>query len=126
VIVIPGATWFIMNSLRKATETVIDPEKQITIRIENLVKIYDWGSRFAREWNGNRRIREREGTIKSYRSVKDFDLFIWQVPLLGFMAYFTFFYLKNSLYSLIFAVLIFLMVLAMWGPISEYLDYKAE
>jgi len=126
VIVIPGATWFIMNSLRKATETVIDPEKQITIRIENLVKIYDWGSRFAREWNGNRRIRERAGTLKYYRSIKDFDLFIWQLPLLAFMAYFTFFYLQSGLYSLIFAVLIFLMILAMWKPVAEYLNFRAE
>jgi len=125
VIVIPGATWFIMNSLRKATETVIDPDKQITIRIENLVKIYDWGSRFAREWNGNRRIRERAGTLKYYRSIKDFDLFIWQIPLLSFMVYFTFFYLQSSLYALIFALLIFLMVLAMWQPISEYLHFRA-
>ncbi len=126
VIVIPGATWFIMNSLRKATETVIDPEQQITIRIENLVKIYDWGSRFAREWNGNRRIRERTGTQKYFRRLTDFDLFIWQLPLLGFLSYFTFFYLQNTFYSLIFAVLIFLMVLSMWGPVAEYLNYRAE
>jgi ABC-type multidrug transport system ATPase subunit len=126
VIVIPGATWFIMNSLRKATETVIDPEKQIVIKIENLVKIYDWGSRFAREWNGNRRIRERTGTQKYFRSFKDFDLFIWQLPLLGFMTYFTFFYLQNSFYSLVFALLIFLMTLSMWGPVAEYLNYRAE
>jgi len=126
VIVVPGATWFIMNSLRKATETVIDPDKQITIKIENLVKIYDWGSRFAREWNGNRRIRERAGTQKYFRSIKDFDLFIWQIPLLGFMGYFTFFYLQSSLYSLIMAILIFLMVLGMWQPISEYLHFRAE
>ncbi len=126
VIVIPGGTWFIMNSLRKATETVIDPDKPITIRIENLVKIYDWGSRFAREWNGNRRIRERTGTEKYYRRLRDFDLFIWQLPLMGFMIYFAFIYLQNSLYSLIFSLFIFLMALAMWGPVSEYLNFRDE
>jgi multidrug efflux pump subunit AcrB/ABC-type multidrug transport system ATPase subunit len=126
VIVIPGTTWFIMNSLRKATETVIDPDKQITIKIENLVKIYDWGSRFAREWKGNRNIRERAGQLKYYRTIRDFDLYIWQLPLLGFMVYFTFFYLVNSLYSLIFALFSYLMVLAMWGPVAEYLNYRAE
>jgi multidrug efflux pump subunit AcrB/ABC-type multidrug transport system ATPase subunit len=126
VIVVPGATWFIMNSLRKAKETVIDPEKQITIKIENLVKIYDWGSRFAREWAGNRNIRERAGQLKYYRQLRDFDLFIWQLPLLGFLIYFTFIYLQNGLYSLVFSVLIYLMMLAMWSPVAEYLTYRAR
>ncbi|MCK9414577.1 MAG: efflux RND transporter permease subunit [Prolixibacteraceae bacterium] len=126
VIVIPGTTWFIMNSLRKATETVIDPDKQITIKIENLVKIYDWGSRFAREWKGNTNIRERAGQLKYYRSIRDFDLFIWQLPLLGFLGYFTFNYLRNGLYALFFALLIYFMALAMWQPVAEYLNYRAE
>ncbi len=126
VIVIPGTTWFIMNSLRKATETVIDPDKQITIKIENLVKIYDWGSRFAREWKGNTNIRERAGQLKYYRSIRDFDLFIWQLPLLGFLIYFTFNYLRNGLYALFFALLIYFMTLAMWQPVAEYLNYRAE
>jgi multidrug efflux pump subunit AcrB/ABC-type multidrug transport system ATPase subunit len=125
VIVIPGTTWFIMNSLRKATETVIDPDKQITIKIANLVKIYDWGSRFAREWKGNTNIRERAGQLKYYRSIRDFDLYIWQLPLLGFMVYFTFFYLINGAYTLLFALMIFLMSIAMWEPVAEYLKYRA-
>ncbi len=126
VIVIPGGIWFVINSLRKATETVIDPEKQITIRVQNLVKIYDWGGRFAREWKGNRNIRERAGQLKYYRSYKDFDLFIWQIPLLGFMFYFTFSYLQNGLYILITAILIYLMIMAMWEPIAEYLTFRSK
>ncbi|MCL4483988.1 MAG: efflux RND transporter permease subunit, partial [Bacteroidetes bacterium] len=126
VIVVPGGTWFIMNSLRKARETVIDPAQQITIKIANLVKIYDWGSRFAREWKGNRNIRERAGQLKYFRKINDFDLFIWQIPVLGFLFYFTFFYLQNGMYTLLFAVLIYLMMMGMWGPVSEYLIYRAE
>ncbi len=126
VIVVPGGTWFIMNSLRKAKETVIDPASQITIKIENLVKIYDWGSRFAREWKGNRNIRERAGQLKYYRKITDFDLFIWQIPLLGFMIYFTLVYLQNNLYALIFAIFSYLMILGMWGPIKEYLNYRSQ
>ena len=126
VIVVPGGTWFIMNSLRKARETVIDPGQQITIKIANLVKIYDWGSRFAREWKGNRNIRERAGQLKYFRKLKDFDLFIWQIPLLGFLLYFTFFYLQNGMYTIVFAVLIYLMMMGMWSPVAEYLIYKGE
>jgi len=87
VIVVPGATWFTMNSLRKAKETVIDSDQPIHITVQNLVKIYDWGSRFKREWIGNRNIRERAGQIKYYHHWKDFDDFVWELPVLGFMFY---------------------------------------
>ena len=126
VMVIPGSTWFMMNSLRKAKETVIDPSKPIHIKVQNLVKIYDWGSRFKREWIGNRTIRERAGHMKYYRSWRDFDDYVWEIPLLGFMIYFTLGYLQNGLYMFIFAHLIFFFALFLWNPISEYLEYKGE
>jgi multidrug efflux pump subunit AcrB/ABC-type multidrug transport system ATPase subunit len=126
VLFIPGATWFIMNSLRKAKETVIDPAVPIHITVQNLVKIYDWGSRFKREWLGNQNIRERAGQIKYYHNWKDFDDFIWELPLLGFMFYFEFGYLLNGLYMFIFAHLIFFFTLYLWNPIRQYLEYKGE
>ncbi len=126
VLVIPGSTWFIMNSLRKAKETVIDPSQPIHIKVQNLVKIYDWGSRFKREWAGNRNIRERAGQIKYYHHLKDFDDFVWELPVLGFLFYFTFGYLANGLYMFIMAHLIFFFSLYLWGPVMEYLEYKAK
>lgn len=124
VIFIPGSIWFVMNSLRKATETVVDPKQPIHISIQNLVKIYDWGSRFKREWNGNQNIRHRAGEVKYYHHLIDFDDFVWQIPLLAFIAYFTFGYLLNGLYMFIFAHLLFFMALGMWRPVKAYLDYK--
>ena len=126
VLVIPGSTWFIMNSLRKAKESVIDPNEPIHITVQNLVKIYDWGSRFKREWTGNRNIRERAGQIKYYRSWKDFDDFVWELPLLGFLFYFTFGYMKNGLYMFILAHVVFFFTLHLWSPISEYLKFKGD
>ena len=126
VLVVPGATWFIMNSLRKAKESVIDPAEPIHITVQNLVKIYDWGSRFQREWIGNRNIRERAGQIKYFRHWKDFDDFAWELPVLGFLLYFTFGYLKNGLYMFIMAHLIFFFSLYLWSPVREYLNYKGE
>lgn len=126
VIVVPGTTWFIMNSLRKAKETVIDSDQPIHITVQNLVKIYDWGSRFKREWIGNRNIRERAGQIKYYHHWKDFDDFVWELPVLGFMFYFTFGYLISGLYMLIVAIFIFFMCLHMWSPVRQYLEYKGE
>jgi multidrug efflux pump subunit AcrB/ABC-type multidrug transport system ATPase subunit len=126
VIVVPGATWFAMNSLRKAKETVISSDQPIHITVQNLVKIYDWGNRFKREWIGNTNIRERAGQIKYYHHWKDFDDFVWEIPVLGFMFYFAFGYLKNGLYMLIIANFIFFMCLYMWGPVRQYLEYKGE
>ena len=124
-LLIPGTTWFIMNSLRKAKETIIDPTKPIVIQVQNLVKIYDRGNRFVREWMGNRNIRERAGQLKYYRTWRDFDLFIWQLPLLAFVCYFAFVYLRNGLYIFIFSHFVFFMVLGMWNPVREMLYYKA-
>ena len=123
---IPGATWFINNSLRKAQETVIDPSQPIHITIQNLVKIYSWGSRFRREWTGNRNIRDRAGITKFHHRIVDFDDFLWQLPFLGYLSYFTFGYLKNGLYIFIFAHFIFFMAMAMWEPVTEYLNWKAN
>ena len=126
VLFIPGTTWFIMNSLRKAKDTVIDRTQPIHIKVQNLVKIYDWGSRFKREWIGNKNIRVRAGQVKYYNHWKDFDDFIWQIPLLGFLLYFTFGYLKNGLYMFIFAHLIFFFSLFLWSPVSQFLRHKGE
>ena len=126
VLVIPGSTWFIMNSLRKAKETVIDPNEPIHITVHNLVKIYDWGSRFQREWIGNRNIRVRAGQIKFYHHLKDFDDFVWELPILGFLCYFTFGYLKSGLYMFIMAHSVFFLSLYMWGPIRQFLNEKGD
>jgi hypothetical protein len=74
---------------------------------------------------GNRNIRERAGQLKYYRTWRDFDLFIWQLPLLAFVCYFAFVYLRNGLYIFIFSHFVFFMVLGMWNPVREMLYYKA-
>jgi multidrug efflux pump subunit AcrB/ABC-type multidrug transport system ATPase subunit len=122
-VIIPGVTWFILNSLRKAQETVIDPGQQINIKVENLVKIYNWGSRFQREWIGNRNIRKRAGQLKTYDKLKDYDDFLWLIPLLAYLVYFTFHYLHNALYIFVFAHFVFFMILEMWEMASKGLSY---
>ncbi len=49
LILVPAGTWFFINSLRKAKETVISPDEPISIHIQSLVKIYDRDSRLMRE-----------------------------------------------------------------------------
>ena len=46
---IPGVTYFMQTSLRRARSKVIDPETDIHISVRNLVKIYDWPGRVSRQ-----------------------------------------------------------------------------
>jgi multidrug efflux pump subunit AcrB len=81
VIVVPAGTWFVMNSLRKARETVIPANEPINIYVQSLVKIYERENRWTREWRGGARIRKRLGLESSYTSLKDMGQIGWQIPL---------------------------------------------
>ena len=118
IILVPGLTWFLMSSLRRATTRLIDPDAQITIRIQNLVKIYERDPRFVREWKGGLKIRERAGLENTYSSFKDYYDLIWQVPLLGFLIYFTYFYLSPDFWMFLLAVAIYLYILELFKPLG--------
>lgn len=90
IILIPGLTYFIINSLRQASTKMISEDEEITIRITNVVKIYDQASRFVREWN---RGKHKFETTKTKLSLEQF---IWQIPLLTFTIYFVYFYLDSG------------------------------
>ncbi|MFV0554474.1 MAG: efflux RND transporter permease subunit, partial [Mangrovibacterium sp.] len=47
VTLIPGAVWFILNSLKNANAQLIPEEEEVHISIQNLVKIYDRPGRFS-------------------------------------------------------------------------------
>ena len=63
---IPGVTYFMQTSLRRARSKVIDPETDIHISVRNLVKIYDWPGRVSRQWKSGLLIRRRLGLKKNY------------------------------------------------------------
>jgi multidrug efflux pump subunit AcrB/ABC-type multidrug transport system ATPase subunit len=94
ILLIPALTWLILSSLRRASAAVIDSGSGITISVRNLVKIYDQPSRFVREWNKGKRIRQRTGERPA-----DPGALIWQVPLLCFMGYFIYFYLRSYFWA---------------------------
>lgn len=110
ITVVPGAIWFIMNSLRKASETIIDPNEPITIRIRNLVKIYDRPGKFTRDWRGGIAIREYFGEAKEYKSWKDLSELTWKIPIIGFVGYMAFTYLKSGLWVFFMLVIAYFMV----------------
>ena len=126
VILVPGSTWFVLNSLRKARTKLIGEQDSIGIRIQNLVKIYDRESRFAREWEAGKKIRRRAGLEKEYRTLHEFDYLIWQLPLLGFLIYFSFIYLDSAFWSLLLSVAIANFALSIWKPFGFFLNFRSE
>ncbi len=124
IILIPGLTWFIQNSLRTANTKLIGDNDPIRIEIHKLVKIYERDTRFMREWKSGLKIRERAGLTVEYIRFRDFYDLIWQIPLFGFMVWFTFFHLKNSFWMLILSVVLFFFLFLLWQPLRAVLLNK--
>jgi len=119
VIIVPSASWFIMNSLRKARETVISADQPIQIYIQSLVKIYDRDNRWVREWKAGARIRQRLGLEHRFSSWGDMGRIAWQAPLLGFIIYFTYFYLDNGFWIFIFSIATWFFLSGIWNSFRE-------
>jgi multidrug efflux pump subunit AcrB/ABC-type multidrug transport system ATPase subunit len=119
VILVPASTWFIMNSLRKARETVIPVDENINIYIQSLVKIYDRENRWAREWRAGAKIRERLGLKRHFRKWKDMTQVSWQLPLFAFMIYFTYFYLEKGFWIFLFSMGTWFFLSAIWNQFRE-------
>ncbi|WP_430971799.1 efflux RND transporter permease subunit [Sunxiuqinia rutila] len=124
VVLVPGMTWFVLNSLKKAGTRLIGPDDRVHIVIQNLVKIYDRPGRFSREWTGGLNIRRRAGLEKEYRSIREFDQLIWQLPLLAFLIYFTFFYLASVFWISFMLVMVYLYLNQIWKPVAIYLEHR--
>ncbi len=119
VILIPAGTWFVINSLRKARETVISTDENINIYVQSLVKIYERENRWAREWKAGARIRKRLGLEKQYTSFKDMSQVTWQVPILAFIIYFTYFYLNKGFWIFIFSMGTWFILSGIWTTFGE-------
>jgi multidrug efflux pump subunit AcrB/ABC-type multidrug transport system ATPase subunit len=126
IIVVPATTWFIMNSLRKAWETVISPGENINIRIQSLVKIYERENRWIREWKAGDRIRTRLGLKQHFRKLKDMMRVSWQFPLFAFIIYFTYFYLKKGFWIFVFSIGTWFFLSAVWIQFRELLTNLAS
>lgn len=125
VILIPASTWFIMNSLRKARETVISPDENINIRVQSLVKIYERDNRWLREWRAGARIRKRLGLDSEYSSWKDLWKISWQMPLLGFMIYFTYFFLSKGFWIFVFSIATWFFISGIWTFLGQFISKLA-
>ncbi len=126
LLLVPGTTWFILTSLRRATVRLIPDGEPVHIRLQKVVKIYDRDPRFIREWKGGRKIRARAGLEKNYRRKEDFYDLVWQIPVYLFMVYFTFFYLQTGFWTVVLAVILYLFTQVLYRPPGRVLQYRYE
>ncbi|MCJ7446722.1 MAG: efflux RND transporter permease subunit [Bacteroidales bacterium] len=126
LIIVPATTWFIMNSLRKARETVIAPDENINIYVQSLVKIYERENRWIREWRAGARIRKRLGLEKQYKTWKDMNNVAWQIPLFAFIIYFTYFYLNSGFWIFLFSVGTWFCLSGIWTQFRELFTSMTE
>jgi multidrug efflux pump subunit AcrB/ABC-type multidrug transport system ATPase subunit len=124
ITVVPGLIWFIMNSLRKASETIIPDGESIVIRIRNLVKIYDRPGKFKRDWRSGIALRERFGEAKTYEKIQDLNDLTWKIPLAGFLAYMAFFYLTSGFWKFIVLAGIFFMMNEITSELKKWFSTK--
>jgi len=124
IITIPGLTYFILTSLRQAKTKLIQSNDPITIRIQNLVKIYDQDRRFVREWKKGKTIQEHAGILKRIISWRDLESFVRQIPLLGFLIYFVYFYIKSPFWLFVLSHGIYFWIFYLWKVLRAFLDEK--
>ena len=124
LLAIPAITYFIMTSLRQAKAEYIKSDEPLKITVQHVVKIYENNMRVVREWKKGKKIRETAGLEKIYSSWRDFDEFIWQIPLLGFLIYFIYFYLNSGFWLFILVHALYFYGFLLWKPISIFLENR--
>lgn len=116
---IPLGYWFVASSLRKATQRIISDEEELKIEIANLVKVYGREKKAVREFAAVRRMRVlKKG--KNAGVKPNFDALIWQIPLLVFLVWFSWFYLVSSFWQLITVVIVYLYILVIIKNFRRY------
>jgi len=111
IVGIPVVWWFISNSLRKASERIIDEENDIHIQVSNLVKIYGRDSRMIREFRAGGKIARVARSLD--RALRPrLEALIWQLPLLAFLVYFSWFYLVGVFWQLLTSALVYYYLVA--------------
>jgi multidrug efflux pump subunit AcrB/ABC-type multidrug transport system ATPase subunit len=109
VTLVPAIVWFMMNSLRKAEESVIPADEPIVIRIQNLVKNYNSPGKFSRDWRGGLLLREHFNEEKEYRKWSDLNELSWKLPIMVFLAYLAFFYFDSGFWKFLSLSIVFFM-----------------
>lgn len=124
VILIPGITYFIQNSLRRASEGIVNPDDEIQITVRNLVKVYDRPGKIRRDFTGGDAVRKRLGTSKEYHSLRDFVGDAWLLAILAFTIYLAWFHIDKKIWIFLLSLTIYGIVLLLWRKLRTYLFYR--
>ncbi|MBN1884258.1 MAG: efflux RND transporter permease subunit [Candidatus Krumholzibacteriota bacterium] len=103
---VPGCTWFVLASLRRARAELVPAEDEVVVSVRNLAKDYERPTRFVREWRKGARIAGENGGGTSTSRIP--GGLRWEAPLLAFAAYFVYVYLVSGFW-------IFLLSHAVWA-----------
>ena len=118
IVGIPIVWWFISNSLRKASERIIGEESDIHIQISNLVKIYGRESRMIREFRAGGKMARVARSLNRALKPK-LEALIWQLPLLAFLVYFSWFYLLSGFWQLVSSAVVYYYLISILGDFSH-------
>ena len=120
---IPASFWFITSSLRKAKLQIISKDEELHIRISNLVKIYGRDGKAARDYKTGQKMA-RLAEQKQSDPRPRFEALIWQVPLLIFLIYFSWFYLVSGFWKLLASIASWYFVLSVIKGFRQF--YKTK
>ena len=108
---IPAFTFFALTSLRRSRTKLVPPGTSLTITIRNISKLYDDFARFTKEWRKGQREKEHRDVSASVLRRERRQALLWEIPVYGFLIYFTYFYLQGAAWLLIFSALDYLLVM---------------
>jgi multidrug efflux pump subunit AcrB/ABC-type multidrug transport system ATPase subunit len=119
LITVPGLTWFLMNSLRQAGTTLIGDKQEITISIQNLVKVYEQKGMIKRQWDSAKTIYEKSAEKVNAQNGRWTQL-IWMLPVIGFLIYFIYFFLEMLIWQFVFSHFLYLTAIYVFNSFSYH------
>ncbi len=122
IILIPGATHFAITALKQANSKIVEDGSKMHIKIQNLAKVYGRNRRVVREWKAAKINRIKRGEPKTRTEIRDNA--IWQVGVIGFLIYFTYFFLLKTFWIAFFAVILYIMLAGVVNTVGRQLTPK--
>ncbi len=115
---VPAFTWFARSSLRRSRAALIPEGVPLQISIDNVVKVYDERSRFARQWGRGERQAQHQPDAGDNQGGRRAAL-AWRLPVLAFHFYFVYLYQESAVWTIILSVAFYVHVLSLawiWLP----------
>ncbi len=115
---VPSLVYFIKSSLRMANSALVEEHEDVNITIRNLVKVYDRDSRFVRELKARNSMLKKQLQSRTISRGMMWKQLTWQLPVVGFMVYFTWWYLDSSIWGALFTILSYFVIASVYNAIA--------